>query len=291
MSAKDIGNGYWKEKWNYAPKFIGPVSEETKNDFLIARVMNVHQVSSFIWTTFEKHIIAAAIKAGNNLLKVNGFKPMRIFDNQIIILDDEVYEKNVKMSENEGGNCSFGYIFLRRNKDRCHFVIDIAHEISHLFSFYSVSVKENKECRSIDFYQLGFHSLSEKGNSPCFGLNEAATDLWSKVLLREMERVGAFDNLFSKEEKGRIFYEFAYALHVHLIEEVFLNKSEKFIWPFFKSYFDGSNDFLELVKQEMPEVLRIIKNVDNTRESVVQAAYEIGGDKLRDKILQENVKK
>lgn len=290
MRKKNIVNGYWREKWNYSPNFIGDVSEETKKDFLVAQVMNMHDVSSLDWTSFEEKIIRAVIKAGNNLLKVNGFKQIKIFDRQIIVLDDEVYKEKVKMSENEGGNCSFGYVFVRRNKDRGHFIIDIAHEISHLFSFYSLSVKEEKKERFINSNKLGFSLLDREREEKFlyFGLNEAATDLWSKAILREVERMGIFSNLLSEEEKTVTFYGFAYGLHVHLIEEIFLNRDEKFVWPFLKSYFDGSDDFLNLIKKDMPEVLPIIKNMDNTVESVIQAAYEIGGDKLRDKILNQD---
>jgi hypothetical protein len=290
MSKKDIRSGYWKEKWNYSPHFIGNINEDTKKDYSIAKIIKIHNVSSLTWTPLEEKIIRAIVNAGNNLFKINNFNQIRVFDRQIIILDDAVYKDRVKMSENEGGSCSFGYVYVRRRENLCDFIIDLAHELSHLFSFYSLSIKEdnkNKK-RFINFHKLGFHLSDEEDKvSFYFGINEAATDIWSKAILSEVIRTGFLNDFLDKEKKDFILHNFAYDLHVKLIEEIVLNKIEGSSFYFIKSYFDGSNDFCEFLEKKNPGVLPVLKNMDNTRESVINVAHEVGGEKLKDKILTE----
>jgi len=123
------------------------------------------------------------------------------------------------------------------DENKVKFLSDLAHELSHLLSFYSLAIKEEDKIRHINVRQSGCSNLWKKYYD---GLNEAVTELWSKVILREFFRI--YPNILSEKEKDIALNYYGYPYHATLIEEIIYNLVDNnvLVWPLFKSYFFGS---------------------------------------------------
>jgi hypothetical protein len=274
----------WKEKWNYSPVFIGKISDKTKSDFLLPKIAEIYNVSSLPWNDFESYAVTQILNASENLFKLNGLRPIKVHNEQIIILDKDVFKDKLANSEEEVGKCSNGYIYVCRNEDRSKFLCDLAHELSHLFSFYSLAIKEEGGYRFIDVWKRGFSLIKENDKFFYDGLNEAATDLWSKVVLQKL--FISYPDILDKEKKDEALNYYAYPFHASLLEELIskMTSNNILIWPLFKSYFDGSSDFLNLLKNELPTLVKPIKTMTSEKESALKVAEIIGGCLLLKKI-------
>ncbi len=276
----------WKEKWNYLPVFIGEVSTNTKSDFLLPKIVKIYNVSSLPWNDFESYAITNILNASKNVLKVNGIKTIKVYNKQIIILDRDVFNDKVANSEEEVGKCSNGYVYVCRNKDKSRFLCDLAHELSHLLSFYSLIIKEEGDNRFIGVRKTGYTLIDEGDELFYDGFNEAVTDLWSKVILQELFRL--YPNTLNNKKKDEALNYYAYPFQVSLLKEIIFNITSNniLIWPLFKSYFDGSFDFLNLLEKELPISAEPIKTMTSQKESVFKTAEIIGGHSLLEKIIK-----
>lgn len=272
----------WKEKWNYHPNFLGEVSDQARRDFTPPRIANLYNVKSLDWTNFERKMIEKILAVSKNFFKVNVIKPIKVHSEQIIILDREEFKDKVSDRESDSGKCSTGYVYVCRNDDRSVFLNDFLHELSHLFSFYSLSIKENKKNRMIDMRQLGYSIKKFQEDCSYDGLNEAATELLAKSILREFLKENP--NILTDKEVEKALYYLAYPYHATLLEEVIFNLTSDnvLVAPLFKSYFDGSHDFLDLLRKELPAAHLAFRKMDATKKSALEAAFLIGGSSLLD---------
>ncbi len=275
----------WKEKWNYAPIFIGEVSAQTKFDFSLPQIAELYKVSSLVCNNFEKNVIAKILDISKNIFKINSLKPIKVHKKQIIILDRDVMVDKIVDSNKENGKCSNGYIYVCRNNNKSVFISDLSHELAHLHSFYSLGIIEQGESRCIETIRLGYSLKKSDVNYLYDGLNEAVTDLWSKVILRELFR--AYPEILTENEKKKALKYYAYPYHVTLLEEIIFNmtRGNVLVWPLFKSYFDGSSCFLDLLEKELLLSLEPIKKMTNQKESALKTAEMIGGSSLLQKVV------
>lgn len=288
MYLKNKNMKEWKQKWNYQPCYKGEVSAKTKKEFANAQIKELYDTSSFSWNDFEREAVTKVIELANYMLKVNGFKAIKICDKQIIILTDKEFVKKIREGQTEVGKYSSGYIYVCRNEDRAAFVSNLAHEISHLLSFYSLRIEEKERMRIVNLRQTGLSFKTEDGKCLFDGLNEAFTDIWAKVILIQVFQ--RYPNLLSKEEiKEALISNYGYLYHALLLEEILfkLTKNRVLVWPLFKSYIDGSLDFILAVENVLPAAAKALKVMSREKESALEVAFLIGGDELRKKISME----
>jgi hypothetical protein len=230
----------WKEKWNYKPIFIGNVSDQTKDAFALPVIIELYGVSSLPFNELESNLISKILKINKRLFQMNEIKPIIVNKEQIVILSQDDFKMKIADNETENGKCSNGYIYVCRNNDISVFLNELSHALSHLLSFYSLAIKEEDKIRHINVRQSGCSNLWKKYYD---GLNEAVTELWSKVILREFFRI--YPNILSEKEKDIALNYYGYPYHATLIEEIIYNLVDNnvLVWPLFKSYFFGSSDF------------------------------------------------
>lgn len=275
----------WGSKWNYLPVFSGEVSTKTIEGFSVAQIKKLYNAESLIWNDFEESIIDKALKIANDMFEGVGFKPISVDKKQLTILSLDQYESIISQSSTERGRCSNGHVYICRNSEKAYFIADLLHELSHLYSFYSLAVSEESKRRSIEMAQLGYAFYKQQDAQSFVGLNEATTELWSKVLMCELFKV--YPKVLSEAEKDLALNYYAYPYHSSLIEEIVfkLTKDDVLLWPLLKSYFDGSNDFLDLLKKELPLASEAIEEMSSTKEAALSAAYRIGGDALFNTVI------
>ncbi|NLZ74541.1 hypothetical protein GX917_01370 [Candidatus Falkowbacteria bacterium] len=274
----------WKEKWNYSPVFVGDVSEQTKNDFSLPVIKELYNISSLPLNDAESGLISKILKVSNELFKINDIMPINICREQVRILHQSEFQEKVATKNTDQGKCLNGYIYVCRNNDISIFVSDLVHELSHLLSFYSLEIEESGKKRYINLKQSGY-SIKGEGNIYNYdGLNEAVTELWSKIILQQL--FNKYPTILGDEEKDKALNYYAYPYHVALVEEIIFNLTDKnsLIWPLFKSYFDGSADFLRLLEEKLPKAFIALKGMNNDPQSVFETAYNIGGKRLLQKI-------
>jgi hypothetical protein len=274
----------WKEKWNYQPVFVGKVSAETKLYFSLPKINEIYNVSSVSWSDFESCVIAKVLSVSNYLLKVNNIRHVKVHKKQIIILKKDVFIDKVANKDNQGGKFSYGYIYVCRDENKVKFLSDLAHELSHLLSYYSLAISESKDRRSVSLKKDGYSIFCKDDDLFYDGLNEAVTDLWSKVILKQLFRI--YPRILSEKQKEEALNFYAYPYHVTLLEEIIFNmtKDDVLVWPLFESYFDGSSNFLNLLENELPALAGHIKTMSSKKESVLKVAEIIGDCSLLEKI-------
>lgn len=250
----------WKEKWNYEPIFIGSVSDQTKNDFALPVIAELYDVSSLSFNNIENDLISKILRVCKKLFEINNVKPIVVNKQQIIILNQNVFKRKILNNDNETGKCSSGYVYVCRNNNIPVFLSELAHELSHLFSFYSLLIKEEYGKRYINVYRLGYY-FKDGDDVKYNGLNEAVTELLSKVILKELFKT--YPDVLNANEKDEALNYYGYPYYVALLEEIIFNldNSNFLTWLLFKSYFDGSSDFLKILKQEFPKVFLVFKNM------------------------------
>lgn len=274
----------WKEKWNYQPIFVGRVSTKTKFSFSLSRINEIYKVSSVSWNDFENWVIANILDISNYVLKTNNMKHIKVHERQIIILEKDLFMNRVADSDEQGGKCSYGYIYVCRDENKVKFLSDLAHELSHILSYYSLAICESEKGKSVSLRKTGYSMLCENGNFFYNGLNEAVTDLWSKVILEQLFRM--HPDVLPESQKEEALNYYAYPYHVALLEEIIfkITKDNVLVWPLFKSYFNGSSCFLDLLEKELPSSINLIKEMTDKKESVLKTAEIIGGKSLAEKI-------
>lgn len=260
----------WHEKWNYRPIFVGEVSKGTRREFSVAQVAELYDITYLSWNDFESEVIAKILEISTSVLEINGIRPIKVHNEQIIILEKDVFLDKVANSENETGKCSNGFVYVCRNENKSVFVSDLSHELSHLYSYYSLQIKEDGEFRYIDTAQLGYSLLLGKNKHDYDGLNEAVTEMWSKVILSQLFR--EYPALLTESEQEEALSYYAYPYHAALIEEIIfkMTKDNVLALPLFKSYFDGSTDFLDLLNEELPLMGEHLRLMTNTKASALK---------------------
>lgn len=276
----------WKEKWNYQPVFVGSVSTETRFSFSIPKINEIYNVSSVSWNDFESWVIAKILNISNYTLRVNGMKHIKVHEKQIIILEKDLFINKVADIDEQGGKCSYGYIYVCRDQNKVKFLSDLAHELSHLLSYYSLLISEIKGERSISIKKrkTGYSMFCEDDNLLYDGLNEAVTELWSKVILEQLFRM--HPGILPESQKEEALNYYAYPYHVPLLKEIIFNitKDNVLVWPLFKSYFNGSSCFFDLLEKELPSSIDLIKKMTKEDKSAFKIAEVIGGRSLVEKI-------
>lgn len=281
-------NTTWREKWNYGVEFLTPVEDITRKRFEVANINNVFNIQSLPWTKFETSLIEKLLLTRQRLFIQNNLSPIKVHKHQIIIIDDKTYDEIVKIKDGEGGKCQYGYIYVRRNEYICKFISDLTHELSHLDSLYVLSIKEKSlgRERTINQYKLGYCIQNDpaKDEYQYQGLNEAVTEMWSKIMINEV--FGRYPRLISGKNMEETLNCFSYPYHVALLENLVFNlpKNDSLAQALFKSYFDGSSDFFDLLEKEIKGAKLILEKMDATDESVFEAAQSIGGEELKTKI-------
>ena len=271
----------WKEKKNYHAIFVGEVGDATWRKYSFAHIIDLFQFESLSWNQFEKRAIDQIINTNNYLLKINKFDPTIIHREQIVILEKEQFAAMVSRSEIEFYS---GYIYICRNDNRAQFISDLAREITRLSSFYSLRIEEKDDKKVVTVAQSGY-SLKLSHQSYIYNaLNEAVTELWSKQLLQQLFSVDK--DFLSKEEKNGALRLYNYPRQQRLLEEIFYKTeaNTNLIKPMFKSYFNGSLDFLQILEDKLPLVLTSLRGMGKREKSVITAAYLIDGDELVKKI-------
>jgi len=257
----------WKSKWNYAIEFEGDVDNKTRKLFQTPQINNIFDVKSLRHNSFEKRAIQDTIKATNRVLKRLSFPRIYISSNQFIILDRKEYETRVADNEFNGGKFSYGFVYLIRNKNKIKFLHDLTHEISHFVSFYGLSVTEIEDLRKMNLAKSGY---SEKKDEPYLfdGLNEAATELFS---LQIKEILGDFYQL-PKNITSQ------YPEQVIIVEKLISSVKNKDLLMklLFKSYIDGSEDFLDLMESEIPGSREHLKMLQADEKSPYTIARLMG---------------
>lgn len=275
----------WKEKWNYKPVFVGKVSAETELYFSLPKINEIYNVSSVAWSDFESLVIAKVLSVSNYLLKVNNIRNIKVHKKQIIILKKDVFIDKVADRDDQGGKCSYGYIYVCRDENKVKFLSDLTHELSHLLSYYSLAISGSNNGKSVNLRKTGYSMFCEDGNFFYDGLNEAVTDLWPKVILKQLFRI--YPGMLPEKQKEEALNFYAYPYHVTLLEEIIFNmtQDELLVWPLFESYFNGTSCFLSLLEKELPLSIEPIKKMTNQKESVLTTAEMIGGSSLLQKIV------
>ncbi|MFA7050255.1 MAG: hypothetical protein WC164_04085 [Patescibacteria group bacterium] len=275
----------WSEKWNYKPEFIGGVSKQTKDDFSLPKIAQIFDIEPLSWNDFEKNIIKKILESSYCVLEINQIKPIKVYEEQIIILSKDDYDSKIALGPDEAGRCSNGYLYICRNEDQVVFIHNLAHELSHLLSFYSLEIKERGKRRFINMKQSGYSIYGSRGASFYSGLNEAVTDLCAKLFLDYF--LDGNENLFTRMERKNIVNYFSYPYHVALIETlIFPEEDDLLAYAFFESYFTGANCFFEILERRKPGLLDILKNMNASEESALESALVIGGESLVEKIKE-----
>lgn len=273
----------WKEKWNYKPIFVNKVGKETRERFAMAQIAELYDVSSLTVSDFENSLIDKALDTSERLFKLNRIRPIIVCKEQVIVLNPVEFKNKIANKENDAGKCSSGYIYICRNKNKAIFLSDLLHELSHLYSFYSLEIREGGKQRFIKVSQTGY-SIITSTELLYDGLNEATTDIFSKIIMKELFR--RYPEILSVDEKDYALNYYGYPYHATLLEEIIFHLTEEnvLLLPLLKSYIDGSSDFINQLKKELPQAVEVLKQMNNNSDSVFKAAFSLGGDDLVEKM-------
>jgi len=276
----------WKEKWNYKPVFIGEINEETKNRFKVAQIQELFSVKSQVKTYCFNQIIQLIVSIANDILTSLNLPSIAISEEQVLLLTKKEFKDNVLMNEDDAGKCCTGYIYIIKQRDNVRLIHDLSHEISHLISFYRLKIKKRTKDKIAIDSESGY-TVNIGTNSFLFdGLSEATTELFAyEIRKRFVEQT----NFLTVKDAERLCNTLVYYEHISLIRVLLSIYAKGGLSKdlLFKSYIDGSNDFINTLKACSLKAYEQLMILDSHNYNILNTAFKIGGEKLEKEVNKE----
>ncbi|PLX26534.1 hypothetical protein C0583_06955 [Candidatus Parcubacteria bacterium] len=276
----------WVGKWNYKPKFIGDFDQDTMERFKVAQMQELFNVRTIQRTAFLNDILDKVIYFANEVLDDLLFPRIDISKEQFCLLTKKEFDEKVAMRDSDAGKCHTGFVYVMVNKDIVRFIHDLTHEISHLVSFYCLIIKKLSPCKQSVSNQQGYTINCRNGRHYFGGLDEATTELFAR---RIRKKIVDQTDLLSFEEWNKLCSFFVYIRNVSLLITLLTTYIESDISDklLFKSYIDGSSDFLKAVERVLPGANKHLMTLEGDTMDVGVIAYRMGGKRLESAFKKE----